>query len=100
MSSLETALLKPVMCFNWYVDDTFVAWPHEREKRNDFLTFLNGIHANIQFTMEVEVAGRLHFLEVYAYWKWDGALGLRIYRKPTNMAIYLNGASHHHLAQN
>jgi hypothetical protein len=44
------------LCWFRYVDDTFVIWPHGPDRLKDFLDHLNGIHQNIQFTMETERA--------------------------------------------
>ena len=35
-----------------YVHDTFVIWQHGQEKLCLFLKHLNGLHSNMQFTME------------------------------------------------
>jgi len=45
MKDIETATHKPA-CWYRYVDDTFVIWPHGKEKLTDFLNHLNGIHNN------------------------------------------------------
>ena len=36
-------------CWFRYVDDTFVIWPHDQAKLEDFLIHLNGLHNKIQF---------------------------------------------------
>ena len=51
--AIEQVPHKPV-CWLRYVDDTFVIWPHGKQKLGEFLNHLNGIHKNIQFTMEIE----------------------------------------------
>lgn len=35
----------------------------------------------------------------YTKGPWEGTVGRRVYRKPTQTALYLNGASHQHPAQ-
>ena len=86
------------MCWFRYVDDTFVIWPHGKQKLGEFLNHLNGIHKNIQFTMEIEEAGHLQFLDIDIYRKPDGSLGHKVYRKPTHTNQYLHRNSHHHPA--
>jgi hypothetical protein len=49
--AIEQATHKPV-CWFRYVDDTFIIWPHGQEKLTEFLNHLNGLHNNIQLTME------------------------------------------------
>ena len=63
MKAIEKATHKPD-CWYRYVDDTFVIWSHGKEKLMDFLKHLNGIHNNIQFTMEIEREGHLPFLDI------------------------------------
>ena len=48
-----------------YIDDTFVIWPHGRNKLQDFLCHLNSRQESIKFTMEEESAGLISFLDVY-----------------------------------
>jgi hypothetical protein len=84
-------------CWYRYADDTFVIWPHGKDKVTEFLNHLNGIHNNINFTMEIE-DGHLPFLDIDIYRKTDGSLGHRVYRKPTHTNLYLHQKSHHHPA--
>jgi hypothetical protein len=79
------------------MDDTFVTWPHGKEKLMNFLKYLNGIQNTIQFTMEIE-RGHLPFLDIDIYRKIDGSLGHKVYRKPTHTNLYLHQRSHHHPA--
>ena len=79
-----------------YVDDTFVIWPHAKEKLTEFLNNLSGLHTDIQVTIEQE--GHLPFLDTDIYRKTDGSLGPRVYRKPTHTSLYLHQNSHHHPA--
>ena len=71
--AIEKATHKPA-CWYRYVDDTFVIWPHGKEKLMEFLIHLNGIHNSIQFTMEIE-RGHLPFLDIDIYGKINGSLG-------------------------
>src|SRR5215469_1292483 len=95
--AIEQATNKPT-CWYRYVDDTFVIWPHGQDQLQEFLHHLNGLHKNIQFTMEIEKDGHLPFLDIDVYRKTDGALGHKVYRKPTHTNLYLQQSSHHHPA--
>ncbi|XP_076658288.1 uncharacterized protein LOC143362208 [Halictus rubicundus] len=95
---LKNAPLKPTQWFR-YVDDTFVVWSHGRHTLDDFLHFINSLHPNIQFTMEIENEDKsLPFLDVLVTRKIDGSLGHRVYRKPTHTNRYMHASSHHHPA--
>ena len=61
--ALQEAGSKPRLWLR-YVDDTFVIWSQGRDQLEDFLSFLNGRHGNIQFTMEEETDGSIPFLDV------------------------------------
>jgi len=76
MRAIKKATHKPA-CWYRYVKDIFVICPHGKEKLTDFLNHLNGIHNNIQFTMELE-DGHLPFLDIDIYKKMDSYLGHRV----------------------
>ncbi|GLV44627.1 uncharacterized protein CBL_02857 [Carabus blaptoides fortunei] len=97
-TALETAELKPKVWLR-YVDDTFVVWPHGREKLNEFLEHLDKQHPAINFTMEVEKDNKLPFLDVLVEKKEDKSLGHTVYSKKTHTNRYLHAQSHHHPAQ-
>jgi hypothetical protein len=84
--AIKQATHKPV-CWYRYVDDTFVIWPHGQDKLIEFLDYLNGLHHNIKFTMEIE-EGHLLFLDIDVYRKTNGSLGHKVYRKPTHTILY------------
>jgi len=55
----------------------------------EFLNHLNGIHNKIQFTMEIEEAGHLPFLDIDIYRKMDAPLGTKsIGNPPTQTSTY------------
>ncbi|GJQ65329.1 hypothetical protein Trydic_g7445 [Trypoxylus dichotomus] len=87
------------LCWYRYVHDTFVVWPHGADALGEFLQHLNSIHPRIQFTMELEKDGQLPFLGVLVNRNRDGALGHRVYRKPTHTDRYLHYNSNHHPKQ-
>ena len=67
MKAIKPATYKPA-CWYRYVDDTFVIWPNGKQKLMEFLNHLNGIHNDIQFTMEIE-DGHHPFLDIDIYRK-------------------------------
>jgi hypothetical protein len=100
MKDFDERALKQVahksLCWFCYVVDTFVIWPHGPENVERFFDHLNGLHRNIQFTMETEKDGHLPFLNIDIYRRTVGCLGHKVYRKPTHTNLYLNSGSHHH----
>ena len=96
--AIEQATHKPV-CWFRYVDDTFVIWPHGKEKLTEFHNHHSRLHNKIQFTMEKEEEdSHLAFLDLDIYKRMDGSLGHKIYQKPTHTNLYLHQDSHHHSA--
>ena len=65
--------------FRRYVDDIFAVFNYNDEAEN-FLTYLNIQHNNVKFTIEVEVDGKLPFLDVLAS-KYTGVLNTLVYHK-------------------
>ena len=51
--AISLATHKPTFWYR-YADDTFVIWPHGKDKLKEFLNHLNGIHNSTQFTIEIE----------------------------------------------
>ena len=94
IEALLAAVIRPKLWLR-YVDDTFVIWNYGDEQLEDFLSFLNGRHRNIEFTMEKETNGSLPFLDVQVK-KCMGSLDTFVYRKPTHTDRYLPFTSHHH----
>lgn len=60
--AIESSPLKPKL-WKRYVDETYIIWPHEKDKLDIFLKHLNNQSDSIQFTMEVEENCSLPFLE-------------------------------------
>jgi hypothetical protein len=69
-------------------DNTFILWLHRKEKLQDFLRHLNGIHHNIKFAMAIKKNGALPFLDILVTRRLDGSLGHGVYRKPTHSDLY------------
>jgi hypothetical protein len=66
------------------MDNTFNVWPHEKQALKEFPVLLNGIHQNINFTIEGRNAA-LPFLDVLVTINLDGTTGHTVYRKITIM---------------
>jgi hypothetical protein len=71
------------------LDDTFFILPHGPKKLEEFLNHFNGLHRNIQFTMETEKEGHLPFLDIDIYRTPHGSLGHKVYRKLTHTNLYI-----------
>lgn len=98
MKAFKCHTFKP-LCFQRYVDASFLILPHGLSKLHEFVTFFNKIHKNIKFTMELEQEGSLPFLDILVSMKDDGSLERKVYRKNTHTNLYLKSNSHHHTAQ-
>ncbi|GJQ74604.1 hypothetical protein Trydic_g21461 [Trypoxylus dichotomus] len=95
--AIETAVEKPMVWWR-YVDDTFVVWPQGRDKLERFLEHLNGVHPNIQLTMELEHNGELPFLDVRSN-RDQARATTSVLRKPTHTDRYLHNYSNHYPGQ-
>jgi hypothetical protein len=91
--ALDAAPYKPSLWL-WYVDDTFVIWPHGTNQLQGFLGHLNRVRPSIQFTMEIESNNSIPFLDILVI-KKDLMLTTTVYRKPTHTGRYLNFDSNH-----
>jgi hypothetical protein len=60
---LDTTDHKPAEWLR-YVDDTFVVWPYEPARLQQFLHHLNSVRLINKFTMEIEANDTLPFLDV------------------------------------
>ena len=56
---------KPVL-YRRYLDDTFVLFRHQSHAAL-FVDYINGMHANIEFTAEIEKHNKLNFLDMLIY---------------------------------
>ena len=84
---LETENKMPAF-YKRYVDDTLSAMP-DFETASEFLTTLNNSHPSINFTMELEENGRLHFLGMDKI-RNGCRLDTKVYRKPTDTGLLLH----------
>ncbi len=92
--AINSAQYKPTLWLRC-VDDTFVLWPHGKEKLMEFHKHINSLRESIQFTIETEEGGKLPFLDVNIS-RQHQQLNTTVYRKPTHTNRYLNFKSNHH----
>ena len=84
----------PPSLWKRFVDDTFVIM--KKAHREEFLTHINSVDSNIQFTTEEPGPdGSLPFLDILITPDKDGRFETTVYRKPTHMDQYLQWDSHH-----
>ena len=81
---------KPVY-FKRYVDDIFCLFDNESHVQ-EFLTYLNSRHQNMNFTFENESENYMPFLDVKVI-RSDGSFITSLYRKPTFSGVYTNFGS-------
>lgn len=60
---MSKAHYKPERFFR-HVDDTFLIWSHGEEKLYEFVTWLNDLHPNVKYIMDLERNSTLAFLDV------------------------------------
>jgi hypothetical protein len=60
--TLDTADHKPAKWLRYV--DTFIVWPHEPARLQQFLYYLNSVRPPIKFTMEIEVSDTIPFLDI------------------------------------
>ena len=84
----------PPLLWRRFVDDTFVIL--KKCHREEFLTHLNSVDKNIQFTAEEPgPEGALPFLDILIKPDQEGRLHTTVYRKPTHTDQYLHWDSLH-----
>ena len=90
--ALMTADHQPTI-WKRYVDDTFVIWPHGREKLEYFLHHINHLHKDITFTVEVEEDHKIAFLDVQII-RNNSTLETLVYCKPTHTLTSISILGH------
>ena len=98
MESFEVRALQsspnPPLLWKRFVDDTFVIM--KKAHREDFLTHLNSVDKNIQFTSEEPgPEGSLPVLDILITPDNEGRLNTTVYSKPIHMDQYLHWDSLH-----
>ena len=89
---ISTFHTPPTLCVR-FVDDTFCVI--KRSCVGEFHDHLDGTSSFIKFTYELEIDGRLSFLDVIVTRLHNGALTTTIYHKPTHANRYLQFTSRH-----
>ncbi|XP_069507297.1 uncharacterized protein [Ambystoma mexicanum] len=74
-----------ILLWKRYIDDIFGIWCGTKDEFTSFFNFLNSVHQNIKFTMEIGTPS-LHFLDVIA---------TNVYHKPTDVNNLLHFSSFH-----
>ena len=96
MVSLEEAILpsikKHVAHWKRYVDNTHAYI--DPSKIEFVLEKLNSYHPNFQFTFEIEENQKIKFLDVLITRARDDKLETTVFRKETNIDLYINWNSH------
>ena len=75
-----------ITIYKRYVDDIFLVFK-ERENMLPFLSYMNSLHSNIVFTVELEKNGVLPFLDLLIERK-GSRYETEIYRKKTDTGLY------------
>ena len=96
MRALQSPPNAPLL-WKRFVDDTFVIL--KKAHKEEFLTHINSVDSNIQFTSEdqknQDLRGSLPFLDILVTPDEEDRLETSVYRKPTHMDQYLQWDSHH-----
>jgi len=77
-----------------FVDDVLTRFSGTDGQLQDFLRFLNSLRPSIQFTMEMEMEGKIPFLDILIT-KEAGGMSFSVYRKATHTDLYLRRDSCH-----
>ena len=107
LDNLETILLdiknsvnNKIVIWQRYVDDVLVLWEGADGDDNihKFHDYINGLHANLSFTLEKEQNNSINFLDLTII-RENGSLSFDIYRKPTQTDLIIPVDSFHHISQ-
>jgi len=105
MNYLETKIfdsnndnLKYIKYWYRYVDDILCLWTGTIDQLNEFLTFINNIHKNIKFTLEVDSNHSINFLDLKITIENNRHV-FGIFRKPTFTDSIIPAKSRHHISQ-
>lgn len=102
MADMETRFLEgePIKPRLWlrFIDDILTLWPGSRQSLLEFMTRLNSIHPDLQFTFEDSLL-RATFLDLELHkgerFSESGVLDTRLHLKATNRFQYLHHSSAH-----
>ncbi|XP_044766282.1 uncharacterized protein LOC123322402 [Coccinella septempunctata] len=79
-----------------YVDDILIAWIGSEEELKEFHEWINKLHMNINFTLELESERRINFLDL-SISRHLNKLTFSIYRKPSQTSTKINKTSCHYM---
>ena len=91
--ALNSYFLKHIF-WGRYRDDVISLWNYGENELRGFLDRLNTYDRDLQFTLEIEIAHKISFLDVLIIRNLD-ELNFNIYRKPTQNNRYLHFESNH-----
>lgn len=77
-----------------YVDDILTCFTGTKRQLNIFLNFINNIHPNIKFTMEVEQNKQINFLDLTIQ-NNKGIHSFKIFHKPSHTDTVIHNSSSH-----
>ena len=96
--SHKNRFYKKIISYTRYVDDTFLVFDGTRRQAEILNKYINSIHPNIKFTLELENEHSLNFLDLMIQ-NINNHLKFKIYRKPTTTDITIHASSFHPFAQ-
>lgn len=94
----KSPLLNNVLLWKRYVDDIFCIWTGSERQLDTFLKFLNSLHSQIQFTIEIGNNATLNFLDLTLSIT-NNKIEFNIYRKPTYTDTVIHNTSNHPISQ-
>ena len=94
LSQFDKIIKSDSMLYERYMDD--ILCESRTDELDSRLVMLNNLHANLSFTIEKEIGGKISFLDMTIY-NDNGSLSSGWYRKPTDTGLTLN---FHSLAPN
>ena len=87
-------LFKKCLYWHRYVDDILVCFTGTDRQLSIFLDFINNIHKNIQFTLEVETNNSINFLDLKIT-REENKHKFAIFHKPSHTDITIHNTSLH-----
>jgi hypothetical protein len=84
----STTSVDVLQCWFQKADDMFTSI--DKNHIHPFCAFLNNIHPDIQWTLEIEKERRFNMLDVTIIRDQDGHLEFEVYRKPTHTGQYIH----------
>jgi len=90
--------LKYIKYWYRYVDDILCLWTGSMDQLNEFLIFINNIHKNIKFTLEIDMNHSINFLDLKITIENNRHV-FGIFRKPTFTDTIIPSNSRHDISQ-